>query len=66
MLGVNFYDKANFYIHRITQHIAKNYYVNMPLAGLVEISTERGANIIFHAIYFFKINVFMELMYWKE
>ena len=36
------------------------------LAGPVEISTERGANILFHAIYFFNINVFIELKYWKE
>ena len=31
------------------------------LAGPVEISTDRGANILFHAIYFFNINVFIEL-----
>ena len=33
------------------------------LAGPVEISTERGANILFHAKYFFNINVFKELKY---
>ena len=40
-----------------------NYVYYNIQAGPVEISTERGANILFHAINSFNVNVFLELKY---
>ena len=35
--------------------------IDILLAEPVEISTQRGANILFHAIYFFNINTFKSI-----